>query len=140
MKFLLDTNPCIVYLNGRSFVLRQRLDAEDDSNIAVCSIVLAEMSYGATKSSAPEKTLQKQLEFISRFKCLSFDNNAAALYGPIRAKLELAGATVGAHDLLIASIAIANDLVLVTHNTREFLRISELKVEDWQTDDVDIVG
>ncbi len=138
MKFLLDTNPCIVYLNGRSIALRQRLDAEGDSNIAVCSVVLAEMYYGATKSSAPEKTLHKQSEFISRFKCLPFDNNAAALYGPIRAELERTGATIGAHDLLIASIAVANDLVLVTHNTREFLRISGLKVDDWQTDDINV--
>jgi tRNA(fMet)-specific endonuclease VapC len=133
MKYLLDTNPCIVYLNGRSPALRQRLDAEGDSNIASCSIVLAEMCYCSTKSSSPEKTLQNQLKFLSRFQSLSFDNNAALIYGPIRAELERNGTTIGAHDLLIASIAIANDLILVTHNTREFLRISGLKVEDWQT-------
>jgi tRNA(fMet)-specific endonuclease VapC len=134
MKFLLDTNPCIVYLNGRSSALRQRLDAEGDSEIAICSIVLAEMCYGATKSSSPEKTLQNQLKFLSRFKSLSFDNNAAVIYGPIRAELERNGTTIGAHDLLIASIVIANNLVLVTHNTCEFLRIPGLKVEDWQSD------
>jgi tRNA(fMet)-specific endonuclease VapC len=138
MKFLLDTNPCIVYLNARSSALRQRLDAEGDSNIAVCSIVLAELYYGATKSSAPEKALLKQLGFISRFKCLPFDDNAAGIYGPIRAELERSGATIGAHDLLIASISLANDLILVSHNTREFRRISGLKVDDWQTDDVNI--
>jgi tRNA(fMet)-specific endonuclease VapC len=135
MKFLLDTNPCIVYLNGRSFALRQRLDAEGDSNIVICSIVMAEMYYGANKSTSPEKTLQKQQQFLSRFSCLSFDNIAASFYGPIRSKLEHNGTTIGAHDLLIASIAIANDLILITHNTREFLRIPGLKIEDWQTDD-----
>jgi tRNA(fMet)-specific endonuclease VapC len=136
MKFLLDTNPCIVYLNGRSLALRQRLDAEGDSNIVICSVVLAEMSYGASKSSSPEKTLQNQQQFLSRFQCLSFDNITAAVYGPIRSELERIGTTIGAHDLLIASIAIANELILVTHNTREFLRIPGLKTEDWQTDKV----
>lgn len=136
MKFLLDTNPCIVYLNGRSLALRQRLDAESDSNIVICSIVLAEMYYGATKSSSPNKTLQTQQQFLSRFRCLAFDDVAAAVYGPIRAELERSGATIGAHDLLIASIAFAKDLTLVTHNTREFLRIPGLKVEDWQSDNV----
>jgi tRNA(fMet)-specific endonuclease VapC len=135
MKFLLDTNPCIVYLNGRSLTLRRRLDAESDVNIVLCSIVLAEMYYGAMKSSSPEKTLQTQQQFLSRFRCLALDDAAAAVYGPIRAELERGGTTIGAHDLLIASIAIANDLILVTHNTREFLRIPGLKVEDWQTDD-----
>jgi tRNA(fMet)-specific endonuclease VapC len=136
MKFLLDTNPCIVYLNGRSLSLRQRLDAEGDSNIVICSIVLAEMYYGATKSSAPGKTLQTQQQFLSRFRCLTFDDAAAAVYGPIRAELERSGTTIGAHDLLIASITLANDLTLVTHNTREFMRITGLKIEDWESDKV----
>ena len=134
MKFLLDTNPCIVYLNGRSSAVRQRLDEEGDTNIVTCSIVLAEMHYGAAKSESPDKTLRTQLQFLSRFSCLSFDDAAAAVYGPIRAELERSGTTIGAHDLLIASIAFANDLTLVTHNTREFLRIPGLKVEDWQGD------
>ncbi len=134
MKFLLDTNPCIVYLNGRSLALRQRLDDEGDSNIAVCSITLAEMYYGAAKSNSPDKTLPKQQQFLSRFQCLSFDNSAAAAYGPIRTELERSGTNIGAHDILIASIAIVNNLILVTHNTGEFLRIPGLKVEDWQTD------
>ncbi len=134
MKFLLDTNPCIVYLNGRSLALRQRLDAEGDSNIVICSVVLAEMYYGETKSSSPDKTLQTQQQFLSRFRCLAFDDAAAAVYGPIRAELERSGTTIGAHDLLIASIAMVHNLTLVTHNTREFLRIGGFKVEDWQTD------
>jgi tRNA(fMet)-specific endonuclease VapC len=94
------------------------------------------MYYGANKSASPEKTLQKQQQFISRFSCLSFDNIAASFYGPIRSNLEHSGTTIGAHDLLIASIAIANDLILITHNTRKFLRIPGLKIEDWQTDNV----
>lgn len=134
MIFLLDTNPCIVYLNGRSPNLRQRVDAEGDSNITVCSITLAEMYYGAAKSNSPEKTMTRQQQFLFRFQCLTFNESSAAAYGPIRTELERKGTNIGSHDLLIAAVAIANNLTLVTHNTREFLRIPGLKVEDWQTD------
>ena len=134
MKFLLDTNPCIVYLNGRSSAVRQRLDEEGDTNIVTCSIVLAEMHYGAAKSESPDKTLRTQLQFLSRFSCLSFDDAAAAVYGPIRAELERSGTIIGAHDLLIASIARARNLTLVTHNGDEFGRVPGLRIEDWEAD------
>jgi tRNA(fMet)-specific endonuclease VapC len=132
MKFLLDTNPCIVYLNGRSSVLRERINEEGDANLAICSVVLAELSYGAAKSASPEMTLQRQREFLSRFPSISFDDAAARVYGPIRSNLEKSGVAIGAHDLLIAAIAIANNLTLVTHNTSEFSRIPGLHVEDWE--------
>jgi tRNA(fMet)-specific endonuclease VapC len=130
--FLLDTNPCIVYLNGRSPVLRERVDSVGDENIVVCSVVRAELLFGAAKSQSPEKTALAQERFLSRFRSFSFDNAAAREYGPIRAELERSGATIGAHDLLIASIAIANDLTLVTHNTGEFGRILGLLIQDWE--------
>ena len=38
-------------------------------------------------------------------------------------------------DLLIAAIALANDLTLVTHNTREFSRVAGLRLEDWEAED-----
>jgi tRNA(fMet)-specific endonuclease VapC len=132
VTFLLDTNPCIVYLNGRSLALRERVDSVGDENIAVCSVVRAELLFGAAKSQSPSKTAVAQEEFLNRFRSLAFDDSAARAYGPIRAELERAGATIGAHDLLIASIALANDLTLVTHNTGEFGRIPGLLIEDWE--------
>ena len=132
MMFLLDTNPCVVYLNGRSDVLRERMDSVGDDQIAICSIVRAELCFGAAKSQSPEDTLRRQEEFLGRFGCLPFADAAARAYGPVRAELERNGATIGAHDLLIASIALANGLVLVTHNTREFGRVAGLVVEDWE--------
>ena len=130
--FLLDTNPCIVYLNGRSPALRERVDSAGDDNIVVCSIVRAELLFGAAKSRSPEKTSLAQEDFLGRFRSLPFDDVAARAYGPIRAELERSGATIGAHDLLIASIAIANNLILVTHNTGEFGRIPGLVIQDWE--------
>jgi tRNA(fMet)-specific endonuclease VapC len=134
MKYLLDTNPCIVYLNGRSSILRERINAAGDTNLATCSIVLAELSYGAAKSDSPELTFQKQREFLSRFHSFSFDDIAARVYGPIRSALEKGGDVIGAHDLLIAAIAVANNLIVVSHNTREFARIPGLQVEDWEAE------
>jgi tRNA(fMet)-specific endonuclease VapC len=130
--FLLDTNPCIVYLNGRSLPLRERIDSVGDERIAVCSIVRAELLFGAAKSQSPEKTARAQEEFLSRFRSFSFDDLAARVYGPIRAELERAGTSIGSHDLLIASIAIANDLVLITHNAGEFGRVPGLSAQDWE--------
>ena len=61
-----------------------------------------------------------------------FDDAAANAYSDIRAKLEKAGKPIGPNDMLIAAIAVANDLILVTHNTAEFSRIQGLKLEDWE--------
>ncbi len=132
MTYLLDTNPCIVYLSGRSERLRRRFDAIGDKDIVVCSIVFAELCFGAAKSLDPNTTLRRQQEFLERFRSLPFDDAATRVYGPIRADLERAGTTIGANDLLIASIAIANGLILVSHNIGEFSRVSGLTVEDWE--------
>ena len=79
-----------------------------------------------------KKTLSKQNLFLDKFVSLHFDDKSAKLYGIIRANLEKKGTPIGPNDLLIASIAMANNLILVTHNTKEFLRIDGLLFEDWQ--------
>jgi len=132
VKYLLDTNACIRYLNGRSATLRDRIDAAAAADKAMCSVLRAELDYDAAKSAAPGKTLRLQRQFLARFQSLPFDDAAANVYGPIRADLERAGSVIGAHDMLIAAIALANNLTLVTHNVGEFRRISSLTVEDWE--------
>ncbi len=132
MTFLLDTNSCIVYISGRSDTLRQRMDNVGDGDIVVCSIVKAELCFGATKSASPEKSFAVQRKFVDRFVSIPFDDRAALVYGRIRAELERRGTPIGGNDLMIAAIAVANDLTLVTHNVGEFSRVSDLRVEDWQ--------
>lgn len=132
MTFLLDTNTCIRYLNGRSENIRQRLRATQRQDIVLCSVVKAELFYGAMKSAKPEENLAKQHRFVSRFVSLPFDDNAAETYSQIRTRLEKIGTPIGPNDLLIAAIAIANDVTLVTHNIGEFGRVEGLKVEDWE--------
>jgi tRNA(fMet)-specific endonuclease VapC len=84
------------------------------------------------KSTTPAQTLAKLNLFLNRFISLPFDDRAAEVYGRIRARLSAIGTPNGPNDLFIASIAIANNLTLITHNTREFSRIDGLQLEDWE--------
>lgn len=133
MRYLLDTNTCIRYLNGRVPAVRQRLAAVRRDDVAVCSPVKAELFYGAARSHEPLRSLQRQLAFLDQFVSLPFDDQAAAVYGRIRADLATRGTPIGANDLLIAAIAIAHAVTLVTHNTGEFGRVADLTLEDWET-------
>ena len=134
MKYLLDTNVCIVYLKGRNLSLKQRLDTVSIQEIAVCSVVKAELCYGAMKSANPERNFALQQSFLAQFISLPFDDLAATTFGEIRAQLEIRGMPIGAYDLQIAAIALANNLILVTHNTREFERVQGLQLEDWEVE------
>jgi len=132
MKYLLDTNVCIRYLNGRSERVRERLEASSPDEIALCSVVRAELLYGVLKSAQPQRNANRLARFLGGFPCLPFDEVASATYAEIRFRLETIGKPVGPNDLMIAAIAVANRLALVTHNTREFGRIEGLTVEDWE--------
>ncbi len=132
MRYLLDTNTCIRYLNGRAPTVRQRLAAVHRDDVLVCSPVKAELFYGAARSQDPLRSLQRQLAFLNQFVSLPFDR-AAEIYGRIRADLAARGTPIGANDLLIAAIALAHVLTLVTHNTGEFGRVAGLLLEDWET-------
>lgn len=132
LKYLLDTNACIRYITGRSIPLRDKIMATSASEVAVCSIVKAEMFFGSMKSQNPSKSLEEQMEFFAQFESLPFDDKAALIFGEIRAGLTRKGTLIGAYDMQIAAIALTNDLTLVTHNTREFNRIGSLKIEDWE--------
>lgn len=133
MTYLLDTNVCIIYLRGRNDKLRQKVDSTPASEIIICSVVRAELYFGSMKSANPERNYQLQRDFVSRFSSLPFDDSAATAFAIIRAQLELSGTPIGAYDLQIAAIALAHNLALVTHNIREFERVRDLKVEDWET-------
>lgn len=133
MKYSLDTNTCIRYLNGRSPAIRQKLPTIIASDIIVCSVVRAELAYGAAKSQTPEVSARKQARFLQPYATISFDDTAAHEFGRVRAYLEKAGTPIGPYDLQIAAIAIVHNLILVTSNQREFTRITWLKTEDWDT-------
>lgn len=132
MKYLLDTNTIVRYLNGRAPNVRVRLASTPLSDLGVSAVVVAELRYGAAKSADPVKTIAIQDQFLALLGFVPFDRPAAEAYGTIRATLERQGTPIGANDLLIAATALSHGLILVTHNMREFSRIAGLTVEDWE--------
>jgi len=134
MSYLLDTNVCVMYLNGRSDLVRDRILSTPTQDMVVCSVVKTELFYGAMKSNNPTRTLERQQQFLERFVSLPFGDNAAILFGQIRVRLANAGTPIGAEDLQIAAISLANSLTLVTHNTREFEHVDGLQIEDWEVE------
>ena len=132
MTYLLDTNTCVEYLNGRSHRVLEAFQRRVPEDIALCSIVKAELHYGALRSKDPQRASAKLEEFLAPFRSVPFDDRCAAVYGRIRARLAQAGSLIGPNDLLIAAIAVVHGATLVTHNIREFNRVEGLALEDWE--------
>ena len=132
MKFLLDANTCISLLNSSDAELMRRYSARQPADLVLCSVVKAELLYGARRSARVEFNLKRLEYFAAPLQSLPFDDRCAHDYGVIRADLAAQGTPIGANDLMIAAIARAHDLILVTHNTKEFSRVAGLRVEDWE--------
>jgi tRNA(fMet)-specific endonuclease VapC len=90
--------------------------------------VKAELIFGASKSAKVHENLERLEQFFQPFQSLPFDDSAAVHYGQLRAVLEREGRPVGANDMMIASIALAYDVTLMTRNMRKFSRIAGLRV------------
>jgi tRNA(fMet)-specific endonuclease VapC len=131
VSFLLDTNVCIAFLNGRDKAVRDKLLAMDPESVRLCSVVRAELTYGARNSDHVDANLRRLTEFLSAFESLPFDDDCADHYGLLRAQLKREGRIIGPNDLLIAAIALANDQTLITRNQQEFHRIPGLRVVSW---------
>lgn len=134
MKFLLDSNTCIQFLNDSHAGVRRNILTHLPSDLAVCSIVKAELLYGAYRSARVPANLQRLKTFFEPLKSLPFDDACVQTYGQLRAVLATKGAAIGANDMLIAAIGLTHRLTVVTHNTREFGRIDGLKLADWEAD------
>ena len=84
------------------------------------------------KSARMTENLALLDELFADFTSVPFDDNAARRYGEIRSDLAREGTPIGPNDLIIAAIASVHDLTLITHNTREFNRVTGLNLEDWE--------
>ena len=132
MAWLLDTNAWITYLKTPQSSIRSRLQSLLPADVLLCSVVKAELLHGAEKYGNRERRLNILRELFAPYASLPFDDTAAAYYGRIRHELETAGNVIGPNDLMIASITLASNHTLVTHNTAEFSRVQGLTLEDWQ--------
>ena len=93
-----------------------------------------ELKVGALKSNAADAQLMKLNKVAMRFEMLNFNQQAADAAATIRAQLEKLGTPIGPIDIMIAGIALANQLALVTRNRREFSRVPDLLLVDWYDD------
>ena len=124
MKYLLDINTIIRYLNGRPPNIRTKIRTVAPADLATSNVVIAELRYGAARSVIPAKATAVQDQFLSLIGIVPVDSQCAEAYGTIRAALERQGTLIGANHLLIGATALDHQLILVTHNTREFIRIA----------------
>jgi tRNA(fMet)-specific endonuclease VapC len=131
MKLLLDTNICIYLIKQQPAAVLKRFLEYQVGDIGISSITLSELRYGVAKSAHREKNAKALDEFVIPLEVVSFDEEAAHVYGDIRAALEKAGTPIGAMDMLIAAHAVSLGTPLVTNNTREFVRIPTLTIIDW---------
>lgn len=132
MKYLLDTNVCADYLNGRHPSVVERVQSCRPEQIAISTIVEAELRYGVHRSVHERQNEARLNGFLSNFELVPFDSQAAIAYGKIRSALEAAGTPIGPNDLFIAAQAVALGLVLVTDNVKEFGRVPGLRFANWR--------
>jgi len=133
MIYLLDTNTCIFWLKDVGNV-RHQVNAHIDDRITTNIISVAELFFGVENSAEQhrEHNRAKTVELISAIGYVGFSEAAAKYFGEQKARLRKLGQPIADLDLLIASIAFAEDAVLVTDNTKHFDRIPELQLENWK--------
>jgi tRNA(fMet)-specific endonuclease VapC len=131
MKWMLDTDSCIALIKGKPPSVLKKLRGKSVGQVGISSITLGELAFGAAKSGRRDESRAALAEFLLALEIASFDGDAASSYGQLRASLEKRGSPIGPLDTLIGAHAAALDVVLVTHNTREFGRIDTLRLEDW---------
>ncbi|MCC3412001.1 MULTISPECIES: type II toxin-antitoxin system VapC family toxin [unclassified Microcoleus] len=127
--YVLDTNTLIYYFKGQGQVA-QNIANVSPQEIVISAIVIFELQVGIAKSNSPAKRTQQLQQFLSRVSVIAFDRDAAVAAAIIRAQLEQQGTPIGPIDVLIAGTAVALQGTLVTHNVKEFSRISGLAIAD----------
>ena len=130
LRFLLDTNICIYIINRQPEAVFKHFAKLQAGEVGISSITGSELHFGVAKSGSV-RILHALEKFIAPLDVLPFDDAAMREYGKARAHLEKKGTPIGSLDVLIASHALALDVVLVTNNLREFKRVPGLRVANW---------
>jgi tRNA(fMet)-specific endonuclease VapC len=128
--YILDTNTLIYYFKGQGNVAKN-LAHLSPNEIGISPIVLFELQVGIAKSNSPAKRTQQLEQLLHRVNLVPFERDSAIAAAKIRAQLEQQGSPIGPMDILIAGTAISLQAVLVTHNVKEFSRVSGLAIADW---------
>ena len=128
---MLDTNICIYIIKNRPLSVMEKFRQYDIGDISLSSITVSELYYGAYKSAYIEKNLLALEHFLQPFNIVEYDLKASIHYGQIRAALEKKGKVIGGLDMQIAAHAVSLDMTLVTNNTKEFIRVQDLILDNW---------
>ncbi|HAO11391.1 MAG TPA: VapC toxin family PIN domain ribonuclease [Planktothrix sp. UBA8407] len=128
--YILDTNTLIYYFKGQGKIA-QNLANVSPQEIGISAIVLFELQVGIAKSTSPAKRTQQLQQLLNQINLIPFDRNSAIVAATIRAQLEQQGTPIGPIDVLIAGTAASLQATLVTHNIKEFSRVSGLAIADW---------
>lgn len=131
VRYLLDTNICIYIAKGQPLAVRHRFAQHAVQELAMSTITVGELRFGAEKSQARARALDTIAQLVQMIQPCALPMAAAEHYGHIRATLQQLGQSIGNNDLWLAAHALAEGWTLVTNNTREFTRVPGLRVENW---------
>ena len=132
MRYMLDTNIVSYYLRRAAPALEARMDEGlKRRSMAISVITRAELRFGQMGLPPPDRRRPLIDSFLLRLPSLEWTSEAADHYGAIKHTLKTQGTLIGDMDTQIAAHALAEKLILVTHNTRHFEKVPSLKLEDW---------
>ncbi len=134
-RYVLDTNICIRIIKDRPLVSRPRIDDLTMGTVAISVVSLGELRVGAERSARPSEGHALVDALLVAIPALDMTEEVAAHYGEIRAHLAQTGRIIGSNDLWIGAHARSVGATLLTSNVREFMRIPDLRVEDWAAPD-----
>lgn len=127
--YLLDTN-VIVELLRKNKKMRDKINEVGLNRCFISEITIVELLYGAEKSGNPDKI--REVKWVEdTFKQIPV-HTAFRDFAKIKVLLEKQQSIIDSFDLLIGATALANNYVVVTHNTKHLSRIPGLTFEDWQ--------
>ena len=130
MKYLIDTDIVIYFLKDLHGV-SQIISIHEPEQLNISILTLAELLYGAFKSSQKESNLQRIKKFLKLVNIIPFCEDSTYTYAENKASLRKKGNLIDDMDLMIASTAITNDMTLITNNTKHFSRVPSLKLDNW---------
>jgi tRNA(fMet)-specific endonuclease VapC len=130
MKYLLDTNACVHFLNRHPVVVGniQKISADD---LAVSIVSIAELNFGAYNSTKTQNNIEKIEGFKNIIHTMGITLDVADQFGIIKTYLRARGITVDDFDILIGATAIVNKLTLITNNNKHFVNMPGIIITDW---------
>jgi len=131
IRYMLDTDTCITLIKNRPEAMRLRLSRLSPDEVGISGIVTAELWFGVSLSQKKKQNQAALKDFLDYATILNWPYEACPIYGQLRNDLQKNGTPIGAMDMLIASHALLLDAILVTNNTKEFIRVPDLKIENW---------